>query len=122
MVVGFLARVEPVDEALVFLLAVVIVVVDFASALNRLCRVVTVDDVALLVEIAVLTASDWACGVDTVMSAATLASYGWRVVYASMLLYSMHALWVCKSRAYHLLPVAQCLGGVTLPTSARINK
>jgi hypothetical protein len=68
VVVGFLARVGAVDGAVALLFDVI----DFDSALNRLCSVVTVDAVALLVEMAVLTASDWACGVDKVMSAGAL--------------------------------------------------
>ena len=54
VVAGFLARAGAVDGALALLL----VAVDFASALNRLCNVVTVDAFALFVEMAVLTASD----------------------------------------------------------------
>jgi hypothetical protein len=108
VVVGFLARVGPVVGALALLL----VDVDFVSALSRLCSVVTVDAVALLVEMALLTASDWACGVDTVMSAGALAWYSCRLLYVSMLYARVVGMQVSS------LSSSVCLGGVR----RRINK
>jgi hypothetical protein len=95
-------------------LALLLVVVDFASALNRLCNVVTVDAVALLVEMVLLTASDWACGVDTVISAGALALYDCRLLYVSMLYARVVGMQVSS------LSSSVCLGGVRR-TDQQIN-